>query len=283
MMPESMSKPGTFDVVAATRNLPDPTSGGFFTRLVRGFTIPYQALGLMVEHPRLWTFALIPIAITLVLLSVVLMLLVGFNADLVDLIWAQPEEWYWMLLWVPLYALVFVLCFVVGALTFPAVVSAPFNDSLSQRTERTITGVYEEAPFNMARFLGEILSAVGMSLGRLMLLYGGLIFIFLFGLIPVVGQITAAVFAPLYTMSWMSAEYLEYSMGRHRFGFLHVFRTVRKNYLLCVGFGGGIFLMLLVPLMNLLFIPVGVVGGTILYTRLKSAGALPPPRGASAE
>ncbi|MDF1563773.1 MAG: EI24 domain-containing protein [Deltaproteobacteria bacterium] len=266
------------DVAAETRALPDPTSGGVFTRLIRGFTIPFQALGLMVEHPRLWTFALVPIVITLVLLSVVVGLLGTYNDDLVALIWAKPPEWYWQILWWPLYVLVFALCFVVGALTFPAVVSAPFNDSLSARTERTLTGDYAEEPFNMGRFVGEILSAVGMSLGRLALLYGGLLIIFLFGLIPVVGQILAPVLAPTYTMSWMSAEYLEYAMGRHRFGFSHVFKTVRANYALCLGFGGGIFLLLMVPLMNLLFIPVGVVGGTLLYTRLKQHGALPAPR-----
>jgi len=255
---------------------PDPTQGGALLRLFRGFGLAFKGLSFMFEHPRLWSYALIPILITLVLLSLIFVLLGRYNGDLVGLIWVKPEAWVLRGLWYLLYLVVYAVAFVIGAISLPAVVSSPFLDALSERTEQIIDPSYEKLTGGLGTTLKSGLSSLLMTLGRLSFLLLGLAFLWLFGLIPVVGLVSL-VLMPIWTMMWLAAENLEYAMGRHQGGFRQVFVTMRRNAMLCLGFGAGVFLFLLIPLLNLLFIPVGAVGGTMLYMRLRSAGALGLP------
>jgi CysZ protein len=52
---------------------------------------------------------------------------------------------------------------------------------------------------------------------------------------------------------------------------------MRRNKPLALGFGAGLMLMTLVPVLNFLAMPVGVTGATALWAeRLKNQAASPP-------
>ena len=50
--------------------------------------------------------------------------------------------------------------------------------------------------------------------------------------------------------------------------------------MLGLGFGAAVYVILWVPVLNTLFVPLAIVGGTLLFRGLLAAGALPPPPGA---
>ena len=122
-------------MAAPAQTAPDPRARTATGRLLQGFAYPFRAVGFMFRHPRLWTYALVPIGISLVLLSVLFVALVYQAGHLTGLIWARPASWYGELAWYGLYFLVFAGTFVIGALALPALIASPFNDTLSERAE----------------------------------------------------------------------------------------------------------------------------------------------------
>ena len=44
-----------------------------------------------------------------------------------------------------------------------------------------------------------------------------------------------------------------------------------------LGFGAGVYLFLMIPLVNLFFMPAAVAGGTLLFLDLEREGLVPPP------
>jgi CysZ protein len=83
--------------------------------------------------------------------------------------------------------------------------------------------------------------------------------------------------APLWTMGWLAVEYLDGPMARHLYPFRQVRRAVQERLPLCMGFGAAVYLMLWIPVLNFFFIPVAVVGGTLLFRGLRACGSLPEP------
>ena len=68
----------------------------------------------------------------------------------------------------------------------------------------------------------------------------------------------------------------ELSELRHRLR--QVLRTRRA---LCLGFGAAVYLLMWIPILNLFFIPLAVVAGTLLFCGVRHSGDLPPPPVAS--
>lgn len=71
--------------------------------------------------------------------------------------------------------------------------------------------------------------------------------------------------------AWMLAlEYSDYAMGNHQISFRQERKLLKKNRGLAWGFGGGMLLLTLIPILNFFAMPVGVAGGTVLWVeRLK--------------
>jgi CysZ protein len=66
-------------------------------------------------------------------------------------------------------------------------------------------------------------------------------------------------------------------MTRHQYPFREVRRVLRQRWLLCLGFGAGVYVLLWIPVLNNFFLPVAVVGGTLLYRGLLAVGNVSPP------
>ena len=61
---------------------------------------------------------------------------------------------------------------------------------------------------------------------------------------------------------------------RHLHPTASVFRLLRERTALCLGFGASVQVVLLVPVLNAFFLPLAIVGGTLLYLGLGRAGSL---------
>ena len=73
--------------------------------------------------------------------------------------------------------------------------------------------------------------------------------------------------------SYMFAyEYLGYPMDRRRFSFSQKKRFLRSHLSSVMGFGLGNLVVASIPVINLLFIPAAVVGGTLLFLDVDSTG-----------
>jgi CysZ protein len=70
------------------------------------------------------------------------------------------------------------------------------------------------------------------------------------------------------TILWLGMSFLDYTFARHTYKFGMKIRFVRQHVFAVFGFGLAVFVGVLIPFLNLIFLPVAVVGGTLLYLEL---------------
>jgi CysZ protein len=164
----------------------------------------------------------------------------------------------------------------IGASTLPVLLLAPLQDPISEATE-ALCGGFEPKPFRLAELVRQTVDAVAHTLLRIFWLLLGHAALLALTFVPGVGQLAWTVSAPLWTMGWLAAEYLDGPMTRHGHAFSTVRRVVWGRLGLCLGFGAAVYLILWVPVLNFFFIPLAIVGGTLLYRGLRACGSIPPP------
>lgn len=242
----------------------------------QGLGLLGRAWSLIFRTPRLLGLSALCAVVTLAALGGLFAALWVYTPELLGWLWTRPEAWWGRSLWYLALVLMFLVLLVVGANVVLPVVLAPLQDPLSEVTEEQC-GDYSSPPFRLGAFLRGLLISVGHTLMRIGLLVLGLAVLFPLNLVPVVGNTTWAVLGTLWTMLWMAGEHLAAPMTRHQYPFSEVRRVLRQRWLLCLGFGAGVYLLLWIPILNSFFLPVAVVGGTLLYRGLLAVGNVPPP------
>jgi CysZ protein len=242
----------------------------------QGLALLPRSWGLIFRTPRLLGLSALCALVTLVALGALAVLLGTYTPELLGWLWTRPEAWYGRVLWYVLLALMFLVLLVVGANVVLPLVLAPLQDPLSERTEE-LCGNYTSPPFQLGSFLQGLVTSVAHTLARVFFLLLGLAVLFPLNLLPVVGNMAWTVLGTLWTMLWLAGEHLAAPMTRHGYSFAEVRRALRGRWLLCLGFGAGVFVLLWVPILNSFFLPVAVVGGTLLYRGLLAVGNVPPP------
>ncbi|MDH5490816.1 MAG: EI24 domain-containing protein [Myxococcales bacterium] len=261
---------------------PKALSFGFWS----GFRYPLRGLRFVfLQHPELARIWIFPILLTALGLFGMTYLAWGYHDALSEWIWSAPtEEGFWASVGRFFHAifefvlgalLVIVGIVIVSALT--TVIAAPFNDALSEEVERLSTG-RAGPPFAFSRLLRDLLRTVGLELLKL-LLYASVMLpaLLLSFALPAIGQVLYSIFAFLFTALYFAIDYVDWPAARRNLGVGYRTSIVRRRFLPMFGFGTGVWLFLLIPLLNLLFMPAAVAGGTLLFIDME--GPAPPEQG----
>jgi len=224
-------------------------------------------------HRVLWKYAAAPLFISSVILGTSYVILYHWFFKLMEPYSAQ--EWYWRALYYAVALMVMLLLLVVFFFLFTRVASAlaaPFNEVISQKTEEIIRGTFQDEPFSLIRMLKDSGRSVVHSfkiLGAyLFLLAGGLLLL----LIPGIGALLYSVASALLSSYLLAYEYLGYPMDRRRLTFSEKMKFLRSRLVTTMGFGLGNLAVASIPLLNLLFIPAAVAGGTLLFLDVEDSG-----------
>lgn len=243
---------------------------GVLSRLGAGVALPLRGLGYLAARRALWAYAALPIVITLAGLIAGLVLAVPLSGFVLELLWARPEGVVAGAWWAARAALYLVLVYV-AAVALPVAVSAPFADRLSERVEALELG--RSGSGGLARAALETWAGVAHGLVRLGWLVLGHTLLLPTLLVPVAYPVLAF----LWTARWTAVEYLDLPMARNLHPLSEVKAALKSVRPLGLGFGGALAASFLVPLANLLVVPVGAVAGTLLYCDLVRAGAVARP------
>jgi len=239
------------------------TGQRFVTRFLRGTGCLFRALRLMARNRRVLVLSLVPFAICLLLYVGFFLAVVVLADDVADLV-LQPGTWWRSVvrfLFIGAFDLVFLL---VGIFTYSAacfVVAAPLYEFLSAATERSVTGAVKEEPFSMKNALVDVWRALVGTVTVLLMELVVLAASFLF--VPVTTFLALLASAVL-----LSLEYLDYPMGRRRMRLREKLAFARRHAWEFMGLGLPMLAGLAVPFAGVVFLPVGVVGGTLLFVDL---------------
>jgi CysZ protein len=249
-----------------------PTSGNAVGEFFAGIGLLVRGLALCARSPRLWLLGLIPAVISFVLLAGGFVALAMYDGRIATLLTPFAEHWAgpWRTtvravveigllgLWLLISVLVFT------ALTL--LVGQPFYEAISKRVDDDLGGIRDEINVSFWRVLPRnIVDSIRVVVVTAL---AGLL-IFGIGLVPLVGQVTGAILGA-FVGGWAIVLELTSVPFERRGKFLlrHRREMLRARRPLALGFGVAAFVCLLVPGVDVLFMPGAVAGATLLSRRV---------------
>lgn len=213
---------------------------------------------MLFKQPSLLGLSLIPIGATVILLFLIALgigwLVGGMIADELGEKLRAPAQ-----------ALVFALALLVGYflyLPFARVLLAPFSEALSRKTHAIATGgasYRSDLGWGRAIWEGLKLAIFQIAIAAMAVAIS-LIF-------PPVGAPVAIALAVLIC----GLDFLDVPLSARGLPFRRKLGVIWRNKSLAIGFGFAAYFLLLIPVVNLLLLPVGVIGATLLTDSIENA------------
>lgn len=250
----------------------------------RGIGYPFAGMRFVyVRHPdlvRIWIF---PIAITFLAIGFATWGSWTYSDEIVEWMWSSPEGdgFFAGMLRTLRGALAFLIFAVVWAtslftvVALSNVIAAPFNDALSEEVERIVTGE-KGPPFSIRALLRDLFRTVRIELSKLAIFLGVMAPLLCCSfVIPGVGQILYSAVGFVFTATYLAVDYIDWPACRRNKSTSYRWAVVRSHFGPCFGFGSGVFFLLFIPILNLVFMPAAVAGGTLLFLDLERAHPKP--------
>jgi len=222
---------------------------------MQGFTL--------IKQKGLRRFVLIPLSVNLILFSFAFYYVVQQLEYYMTMIEsALPEFLSWLsaVLWpIAILFILFTFSFIFSSVA--NWLAAPFNGLLSEKVESMLT---KTAP--PAGGFSDILKDIPRTLSRewckfRYYLPKALGFFILYWIIPVVGQIIWFLF-----LAWMMAiQYKDYPFDNHKINFDEMRAALKEKQKLSYSFGITAAFFSMVPLVNMIVMPVAICGATALW------------------
>jgi len=224
----------------------------------------------LVRQPGLRRFVLVPLLINVAVFAILGWFLFGTLFDWLAN-WAFFERFgdVWLIEKLR-QILQFVLGAVLSIVLFYAftllanIIGAPFNSLLAERVEMHLTGLSPTSDPSFTFLVKSIPKTLRSELSKLIYLLLWSIPLLIIGFVPIINL--AAPFLVFAFGAWMFAlEYLDYPMGNQGLFFKEVKNNLRQRRTMALGFGTMVAIFSIIPLINLVIMPVAVAGATALY------------------
>lgn len=248
-----------------------PAKRGFVVEFFTGVSFLLRGLGMYARNPGLMLLGLLPAVITFALLVVAMVVMFSWSDNLAAAITPFADGWDGgvrtagrtlvaaaiLLVWVVISILLFT------ALTLT--VGQPFYEAISKKVEDRLGGVPGEVNVSFWKTLPRSLwDNVRLVTVTLMIA----ILVFLVGLVPLVGTITAAVLGALLGGWALAVEISSVPFERRGLKLRDRRRWLKSRRGMSLGFGVATFVCFLIPLGAVLVMPAAVAGSTLLSRRL---------------
>jgi CysZ protein len=229
------------------------------TRFLHGFVLPIEGGVFLWQHRSLRLLAVTPFLLNTVLYTIAVTLFVRFYDTWFGLILDRPEVWYWLIGYYVLRSLAFLVVVAIFIFSFVfvgTILSAPFLDLLSERTEAVLRGTRNDQPFRIHQWIGDVLRSVGHSLMTILTLIAA----FPLSFIPIIGHATWL------GVGWLllTYDFTSFTLDRRRLAFREKWRWLLADLSGTVGFGAALFFLMVIPVVGLVSLPVAAVAGTML-------------------
>ncbi len=251
--------------------------------VLAGVGLLFEGLRVLLRERSLWGLASVPVSFSVLAILGVSLSVYEYAAPLHDLVtvWMPSLEvgawytWLWLgplklvfgLLGVLLFGVLAGLAMLVGLL-LANMLSAPFLDALSQRTERIESGdLVASGEGGWGAIFSDARRTMANEIQRLLFFVGVWLAIALAGALIPGGQVVAPFLLLAFAAVFLPLDYAGYSLDRRQVSFAKRRLWVRNNLPTMLGFGGSALCTTLIPGLNLLLLPTLVVGGTLLALR----------------
>lgn len=220
----------------------------------------------LINEPGIRRFVFLPLLVNIILMGSAFGWLFSRLGSWVPQLMSHIPQWLqWLsyLIW-PLAVISVLLVFGYFFSTIANWIAAPFNGLLAEQLEARLTGqtppdtgmldVVKDVPRIMKREWQKLTWYLPRAL-VLLLLY----------LIPGIGQTLAPVLWFLFSAWMLSVQYCDYPFDNHKVPFGEMRAALRNRKLINMQFGALVSVFTLIPLLNLVIMPVAVCGATAMW------------------
>jgi len=227
----------------------------------------YFARGWNLVHMRgIRRYVIVPLLVNVLLLGGAFYWLFRRLGEWIPQLLSHVPDWLqWLsyLIW-PLSVISIVLGFGYFFSTLANLIAAPFCGLLAEQLEGQLTGrplpdsgwmgLLKDLPRIMKRELQKLGYYLPRALGLLLLYF-----------IPGFGQIVAPVLWFLFSAWMLSVQYCDYPFDNHKVSFPHMRTALRRHKVANMQFGAMVSLFTMIPILNLVIMPVAVCGATAMW------------------
>jgi CysZ protein len=222
----------------------------------------------LIRTPGIKRHVVIPLMINILLFAVSIYYAYGWAGAGIDAIlnWLPAWlDWLSWLLWLVFALLMLVIIFYTFTL-LANLFGAPFNGRLAEKLEAQLTRTPPPSAGRVIGTLEALFNAVSSEFVKLGYLLSRSLPLLLLSFVPVLNLAAPALW--LLFGAWMLAlEYLDYPMGNHNIAFAEQSRRLKTRRALALGFGTGVLIITLIPILNFMAMPVAVAGATQLWVK----------------
>ena len=216
--------------------------------------------------PSIRKFVLLPLIANVLLVGGALFYIFSnLNTWIEGWIGALPSFLSWLsyILW-PLLVLTVLATFSYFFSTLANFIAAPFNGLLAEKVEELLSGkkinddglldVLKDTPRILAREWRKLVYVLPKAIGLFLLL-----------LIPALGQTVAPFLWFIFTAWMLAIQYADYPFDNHKIPFTIMKDALKEKRGLSYSFGITVSIFSMIPIMNLIIMPVAICGATALW------------------
>jgi len=233
-------------------------------KLVKGFGYLLQGARLLF-HPGLRLFVLLPLLVNVIMFALGLGLLISFVGGWMGGIVAWLPEWMsgiTSFLWF-LFAIFFGMAVFFSFNLLANFIAAPLNGLLAEKVQLHLTG-QDLGAASFSSTVASIPRSIGREISKLTYYLPRILLLLVLTLIPGINVIAPWLWI-LFSAWMMVIQYVDYPMDNNGVSFPNMKRCLSQQRLLHLGFGAGVSLLLMVPVVNFFAMPIAVAGATALY------------------
>ncbi len=235
----------------------------------------YLAQGLrLVLSPGLRLFVLLPLAVNTLLFIGMIVLAMQQFGGWVDTFMPGLPSWLSFLEYV-LWPLFVVLVLVIMFFSFTLlanIIAAPFNGFLAEKVEVVLRGTDDFPPFSLAELSAMVPRTVGRELRKLGYFLPRAMALLILTFIPVLNLVAIPLWL-LFGVWMMAIQYIDYPADNNKMSWQDMLAWLRAKRWQSLGFGGSVYVALLIPFANILVMPAAVAGATLFWVRERQAQA----------
>ncbi|MCX8956708.1 sulfate transporter CysZ [Erwinia psidii] len=220
----------------------------------------------LINLPGIRRFVIVPLIVNILLMGIAFFWLFSRLGHWLPALMSYVPGWLqWLnyLLW-PVAIITILLVFSYFFSTIANWIAAPFCGLLAEQLEAKLTGnfapdtgwldIVKDIPRIMKRELQKLLWYLPRAIALLLLCF-----------VPGIGQTVVPVMWFLFSAWMLSVQYCDYPFDNHRVSFKNMRNALRKHKTDNLQFGALVSCFTMIPLLNLVIMPVAVCGATAMW------------------
>lgn len=230
----------------------------------------------LILRPGLRLFVLLPLTLNLLLFIALIGFAMREFSGWVDAFMPSLPDWASFLeylIW-PLFVALVVLLVFFSFTMIANIIAAPFNGFLAEKVEVVVRGQDDFPPFSWAELVAMVPRTIGRELRKLGYFLPRAAGLLILSFIPVVNLVSTPLWF-VFGIWMMAVQYIDYPADNHKLGWNEMLAWLREKRWQSLGFGGSVYLALLIPFVNIVMMPAAVAGATLFWVREGGDKTLP--------